>query len=89
VVPLGQRRCPARPRAGSGPARGQSANEARAAALFRIWHGVRELIEEAERLGDNEMVHFLSVTQLLVEEKITALTSGTTAFDAVDTSLPH
>ena len=61
----------------------------RAAALFRIWHGVRELIAEAERLGDSELVHFLAVAQLLVEEKATALTSGTAAFDAVDTSLPN
>jgi hypothetical protein len=61
----------------------------RAAALFRIWHGVRELIEESERLGDSELVHFLAVAQLLVEEKTTALTSGTAAFDAIDTSLPN
>ena len=61
----------------------------RAAALFRMWHGVRELIEESERLGDSELVHFLAVAQLLVEEKTTALTSGTAAFDAIDTSLPN
>ncbi len=61
----------------------------RAASLFRIWHGMRELIEEAERLGDGEMVHFLAVAQLLVEEKTAALTSGTAAFDAIDTSLPN
>jgi hypothetical protein len=28
---------------------------------------VRELTEEAERLGDSELVHFLAVAQLLVE----------------------
>jgi hypothetical protein len=61
----------------------------RAAALFRIWHGVRELIEEAELLDDSELVHFLAVAQLLVEEKTTALTSGTAAFDTIDTSLPN
>jgi hypothetical protein len=61
----------------------------KAAALFRVWHGVRELIEQAERLGDSELVHFLSVTQLLVEERATTLTSGIAAFDQVDTSLPN
>lgn len=61
----------------------------RAAALFRVWHGVRELISEAERLGDSELVHFLAVAQLLVEEKAVALTSGAAGFDAVDTSLPN
>ena len=61
----------------------------RAAVLFRVWHGVREMIEEAERLGDGELVHFLAVSQLLVEERVTTLTSGVPAFALVDTSLPN
>lgn len=61
----------------------------RAAVLFRLWHGVREMIDEAERLGDSELVHFLSVSQLLVEERVAALTSGISAFEAIDTSLPN
>ena len=47
------------------------------------------MIAEAERLGDAELVHFLAVAQLLVEEKATALASGTTVFDQVETSLPN
>lgn len=61
----------------------------KAAALFRVWHGVRELIEQAEVLGDSELVHFLAVTQLLIEERATTLTSGIVAFEHVDTSLPN
>lgn len=61
----------------------------RAAALFRVWHTVREMIEEAERLGDGELVHFLAVSQLLVEERVTMLTSNVAAFATVDTSLPN
>ena len=61
----------------------------RVAALFRVWHGVRDLIDEAEQLGDGELVHFLSVTQLLVEEKAAALTPGAAVFDTADTSLPN
>jgi tRNA isopentenyl-2-thiomethyl-A-37 hydroxylase MiaE len=61
----------------------------RAAALFRVWHGVREMIEEAERLGDDELVHFLEVSQFLVEERVTMLTSSVPAFALVDTSLPN
>jgi len=60
----------------------------RAAALFRVWHGVRELIDEAERLGENELVHFLAVAQMLVEEKATTITAGA-VFDGADTSLPN
>ena len=57
--------------------------------MFRVWHTVRELIEQAERLGDSELVHFLAVAQLLVEERAATLTSGLAIFDEADTSLPH
>jgi hypothetical protein len=61
----------------------------RAAALFRVWHGVRELIGEAEQLGDGELVHFLAVAQLLVEEKAAALVSMAALLDDADTSRPN
>ena len=62
----------------------------KAAALFRVWHGVREMIQEAERLGDSELVHFLAVTQLLIEERAAANGgAGIAAFDGIDTSLPN
>jgi hypothetical protein len=61
----------------------------RAAALFRIWHGVRDMIEEAERLGDGELVHFLAVAQLLVEERTTALAPEAANFAGIDTALPN
>ena len=61
----------------------------RAAALFRIWHGVRDMIEEAERIGDGELVHFLAVTQLLVEERTTALAPEAADFAGIDTALPN
>lgn len=61
----------------------------RAAALFRIWHGVRELLDEAERLGDSELVHFLAVAQMLVEEKTAQLEADIPAFRSIDTSLPN
>ncbi len=61
----------------------------RAAALFRVWHGVRELLGEAERLGDSELVHFLAVAQLLVEEKTAELEADVPAFKSIDTSLPN
>ena len=60
----------------------------RAAALFRVWHGVRELIDEAERLGENELVHLLAVAQMLAEEKAMTLTAGS-VYDGADMSLPN
>jgi hypothetical protein len=61
----------------------------KAAALFRVWHGVREMIQEAERIGDNELVHFLAVTQLLIEERAANAGSDIAAFEGLDTSLPN
>lgn len=61
----------------------------RAAALFRMWHGVRDMVEDAERLGDSELVHFLAVAQMLIEERTAELTPGGEAFVGIDTSLPN
>jgi len=69
--------------------RRSSAEKKKAASLFRIWHGVRELLDEAEKLRDGELVHFLSVAQMLVEEKVSGMSSGVAAFETVDTSLPN
>jgi hypothetical protein len=62
----------------------------RAAALFRVWHGLRDMVDEAERLGDGELVHFLSVAQMMIEEKVAEAGSGIVIdFAEVDTSLPN
>ncbi len=62
----------------------------RAAALFRVWHGLRDMIEEAERLGDGELVHFLAVAQMMIEEKVASVGSGfATGFADIDTSRPN
>ena len=61
----------------------------RAAALFRMWHGVRDMVNDAERLGDSELVHFLAVAQMLIEERTAELTPGGEAFVGIDTSLPN
>jgi hypothetical protein len=68
--------------------RQQLAGSRRAAALFRAWHALRDVIEEAERLGEAELVHFLAVAQMLIEEKVQALTAAT-AFDGVESGLPN
>ncbi len=61
----------------------------RAAALFRMWHGVRDMVGDAERLGDSELVHFLAVAQMLIEERTAELAPGSEAFVGIDTSLPN
>jgi hypothetical protein len=61
----------------------------RAAALFRMWHVVRDMMQDAERLGDGELIHFLAVAQLLIEERTSEMAPGAEAFVGIDTSLPN
>lgn len=61
----------------------------RAAALFRLWHDARHLIDLGERLGESELVHLLGVTQLLIEERAASLGSGGPALGDVDQGLPN
>lgn len=61
----------------------------RAAALFRMWHGVRDMVDEAERLGDGELLHFLAVAHMLIEERTAELAPGAEAFSGIETSLPN
>jgi hypothetical protein len=70
-------------------ARRALAEKKKAAALFRAWHGIREMMQEAERLKDRELLHFLAVTQLLIEERALSAGSSLTAFEQLDTSLPN
>jgi hypothetical protein len=70
-------------------ARRALAEKKRAAALFRVWHGMREMMQEAELLRDRELLHFLAVAQLLVEERALNAGSSMTDFGQVDTSLPN
>jgi hypothetical protein len=61
----------------------------RAAALFRMWHVVRDMVEDAERLGDGELLHFLAVAQLVIEERTSEMAPGAASFVGIDTSLPN
>jgi hypothetical protein len=71
-------------------ARKPTSAKQRAASFYRIWHGLRELNDEARHLGDEELAHFLEVSLLLVEDKIASETSGNApVFDSVDTSVPN
>ncbi|MBM3645308.1 MAG: hypothetical protein FJX02_13330 [Alphaproteobacteria bacterium] len=71
------------------PRRRRLGKRERATTLFRLWHGLRDLVAEAERLNDPELVHFLAVAQLMVEEQVTAQVPGAAAFAQADLSLPN
>ena len=47
------------------------------------------MVDEAERLGDGELVHFLAVAQMLIEERTAEIGPGGEAFEGMETSLPN
>jgi hypothetical protein len=47
------------------------------------------MVDEAERLGDGELLHFLAVAQMLIEERTAAVAPGGEAFVGIEASLPN
>ena len=60
------------------------------AALFRLWHNLKEIETEAEQMGDSELVLLAGMMELLLEERISGL-SGTpsAALATMDTAQAH
>jgi hypothetical protein len=61
----------------------------KAAALFRVWHSIREQIVEAEKLNDGELVHLLEVLRLHVEERAGELGNVVSLLDEIETNRPN
>ena len=61
----------------------------RAAALFRVWHGVRELIGRGRAAGRQRAGPFPRRGPAPGRGAATTATSGVAAFEHVDTSLPN
>jgi len=70
-------------------ARQPLSDKEKAAALFRIWHSVHEMMAHAEALGDRELVHFLAVTQLLVEERAVTDACSVPVLEQPPANLPN
>jgi hypothetical protein len=49
-----------------------SANE-NASSLYRFWHNVRDIREDAEKMKDKELVLLVGMVELLIEERAAGL----------------
>ena len=61
----------------------------KANSLFRLWHGLQDVMEEAEMMGDGELVLLLGLVELLVAERTAGLDRTGGALAAADTSRPN
>ena len=61
----------------------------KASSLYRLWHSIQDIKEDAEQMKDKELVLLVGMIELLVEERTAGLTPRGAALAAADTSRPH
>ena len=61
----------------------------KASSLYRLWHTIQDIKEDAEQMKDSELVLLVGMIELLVEERTAGLTPRGAALAAADTSRPH
>jgi hypothetical protein len=61
----------------------------KASSLYRLWHTIQDIKDDAEQMKDSELVLLVGMIELLVEERTAGLTPRGAALAAADTSLAH
>jgi hypothetical protein len=61
----------------------------KASSLYRLWHTIQDIKEDAEQMKDSELVLLVGMIELLVEERTAGLTPRGAALAEADTSRPH
>ena len=68
----------------------QASAKEQTSTLFYLWHNLRDIKAEAQRMDDGELVLLLEMTELLLEERICGLNIAPAAMAAAaDTALPN
>ena len=68
--------------------RGLSAKQ-KVSSLYRLWHSIQDIKEDAEQMKDNELVLLVGMIELLVEERTAGLSRRGAALAAADTTRPN
>jgi hypothetical protein len=68
--------------------RGLSARQ-KASSLYRLWHSIQDIKEDAEQMKDKELVLLVGMIELLVEERTASLTPRGAMMAAADTTRPN
>src|SRR5258707_6624986 len=61
----------------------------KASSLYRLWHSIQDIKEDAEQMKDSELVLLVGMIELLVEERTAGLTPRGAALAAADTTRPN
>ncbi|HYX04168.1 MAG TPA: hypothetical protein VE963_18890 [Reyranella sp.] len=68
--------------------RGLSAKQ-KVSSLYRLWHSIQDIKEDAEQMKDSELVLLVGMIELLVEERTAGLSRRGAALAAADTTRPN
>ena len=74
---------------GRKPRRRGLSSKQKASSLFRLWHSIQDIKEDAEQMQDQELVLLVGLIELLVEERTAGLSRRTAALSAADTARPN
>lgn len=61
----------------------------KASSLFRLWHSIQDIKEDAEQMKDSELVLLVGMIELLVEERTAGLNRRTAVLAGADTARPN
>ena len=61
----------------------------RASSLYRLWHTIQDIKEDAEQMKDSELLLLVGMIELLVEERTAGLSSRGAVLATADTSRAH
>jgi hypothetical protein len=71
------------------PRRRGLSTKQKASSLFRLWHGIQDIKEDADRMKDEELGLLVGMIELLVEERAAGLGRRGAALAAADTTRPN
>ena len=61
----------------------------RASSLYRLWHSIQDIKEDAQHMNDEELALLVGMIELLVEERAAGLGRRGAALAGADTTRPN
>jgi hypothetical protein len=74
---------------GRKPRRRGLSTRQKASSLFRLWHSIQDIKEDAQHMNDEELALLVGMIELLVEERAAGLGRRGAALAGADTTRPN
>ena len=71
------------------PGKRRLSTKQKASSLFRLWHSIQDIKEDAQHMNDEELGLLVGMIELLVEERAAGLGRRGAALAGADTTRPN